>query len=81
MRRFPWTELGSAAAILVAALLLYVGSYYAMVRKEDMHIYGGTLTGPRYPSDALWVDYFYRPIYRIDRRVRHSHWGDAEWTR
>ncbi|WP_254511672.1 hypothetical protein [Anatilimnocola floriformis] len=60
-----------AALLLFLPLLLYVGSYYALL--EDTR-YGQ----PWYRIEGLGIIYFFRPIEDIDRKLRPSAWVDTE---
>lgn len=76
----PWKELGYAAGFVVVLAALYVGAYYAMVKRDLEEIAvngaGGRLQAfvvPRYP--AVGLDALFSPIHQIDKRIRLEFWS------
>jgi hypothetical protein len=89
MRHFPLRECGFAVGFVVVLATIYVGSYYATVRRQYFP-----------PMSATWIengtedDYerlnvhpiyrpecsrtFYSPMYEIDRKLRPDYWSSKE---
>ena len=90
MKHLPWRECGYAIGFILVLAAIYVGSYYAMVRREYSPPFSsvwGTdeddreFVRPKYSHDDM-ADFF-RPMHEIDRRLRREYWSmeDAkkEW--
>ena len=71
---------GPALAIVLIVVLLYFGSYYALVRRG---LWVGTLAGdtafPSYPitQDTVLqrpIEFFFLPAHVLDRQLRRFYW-------
>jgi hypothetical protein len=81
MNHFPWKETGYALGFLLLLLVLYVGSYFAMVQRRPVR------EAVRWEADRIYLavehepDYrfggntLFAPIHRIDRATRRDYWA------
>jgi hypothetical protein len=85
MRHFPLRECGYAVGFVVVLAALYVGSYFALVDRKsnrtmliadliDLDVDDLRQLEPRYP--AVWLQGFFGPIHKIDRKLRPDFWSD-----
>jgi hypothetical protein len=73
MRHLPLRELGYAIGFVVVLAALYVGAYYAMVRRAPR--FGEAVEVVAiYSFSADWPTAFFLPIHQIDRRLRPDYW-------
>ena len=69
-----------ATCIIVAILLLlmlYVGSYLALVVPEGIVLKGGESRITHYRSGDRTATAIFWPIEQVDRKVRWSDWDDS----
>src|SRR5436309_14620124 len=84
MKHLPLREMGYAVVVVVLLAAIYLGSYFAMVKRgartnwsyspppgEEMP----PLVYPRYRWN-LGVVAFFAPAHAIDRRLRPGYWSD-----
>jgi hypothetical protein len=76
MRHLSLRELDYAIGFVVVLAAVYVGAYYATVRREVVteHTDGRRFAVSAYPFMREELDLLFRPIHEIDRAIRPEYW-------
>ena len=63
-----------AIIALVVVLLLYVGSYLALVNPPPDFAFGSRMPNSHYRAGGKWAERIFWPLEQIDRKVRPGAW-------
>jgi hypothetical protein len=81
MKHLPLRECGFAIAVLLGFLLLYGGTYFAMMLRDERIsgiMIGGRIAEPsvrlEYRFGGEWSRSLFEPAHEIDRRLRPDLW-------